>query len=436
MLNLNHSVSDKTILLDFENLVQKQINKILQKGSLVTALLGFTSSIVLYISVVLEIEKDIFGPILWAFIGGIYSIFVHFLARKNLIKNRNIAFVMLGFAFLPSVIYIYAFFYLPAGTATYLSGPPSYLYFFLIIVTGFAFDFHLSVVSGLFCAVQYTLIIILSLDQIELLVHPDFLMQQDLKSARFYFFRPLMMAVSGFVVGVLGRQVRQLIAETIDQEKEKSLINRLFGLYVSPEVREKVVSQKTGNPGERKFLAILFCDIRDFTKISENKQPEDLVTELNEYLDEMASAISSESGTIDKFIGDAVMAVFGGAIELEYPCDHALRASIKMQENLKNLNIKRKSFGLEPLKNGIGLNYGEVFIGPIGSSERKDFTVIGDAVNTTSRIEAECKNQNVSLIFSKNFYDNLTPSYKEMSNFIGTAYVKGKKEEVLLYGLS
>jgi len=420
-------------LEDFDSLVEKQVNETLKVGSLASAILGFSSGIVLWIGSYFEIAQNIEVPILWTIIGGFYSLLIYFLSKQGKVQKTLKYFIMLGFVSLPSIIYIIASIFLPAGAATYINGPPSYLYFFLIIVTGFSFNFNLSFYSGIFAASQYSIFIYLSTNDINGLTHSDSLMQQDNRFLLFYYFRPIMMVISGYAIATIGNHVRKLISLTIDKERENSILNRIFGQYVSPEVKEKVMQETVALAGEKKTVAILFCDIRGFTSASENKPPEEIVFELNEYFNFMDDAISSVSGTIDKFIGDAIMAVFGGVIPIENPSSAALAASRLMQENLDRLNENRSKRGLPKIRNGIGLHYGEVFLGAIGSENRKDYTVIGDIVNTTARIESLCKEFKVSLLMSEPFYDQLPETNQNECYKLAETQLRGKKESTILY---
>jgi class 3 adenylate cyclase len=422
-------------LEEFDQLVEKQVNATLQIGSLASALLGYTSGVILWIGSYFKLAENIEVPIFWTFLGGSYSLFVYYLSKNERVTNILKYIVMLGFVSLPSVIYLIAYLSLPAGSATYINGPPSYLYFFLIIVTGFSFDFKLSFFSGLFAALQYSLIIYCSTDEIYKIQHNDSLMQQDNRFIMFYYFRPIMMVISGYAIATIGNHVRSLISDTIEKEREKSYMNRIFGQYVSPEVREKVLQEKVALKGEKKIVAVLFCDIRGFTSMSENKPPEEIVFELNEYFNVMADAISSANGTIDKFIGDAIMAVFGGVIALDNSASSALCAARLMIKNLEILNEDRVRRGLPEIRNGIGLHYGEVFIGAIGSENRKDYTVIGDIVNTTSRIESLCKEHKVSILMSEKFCSELPPEQKANCYHLTDTLVKGRKEMITLYAV-
>ena len=132
-------------------------------------------------------------------------------------------------------------------------------------------------------------------------------------------------------------------------------------------MREKLLRLTQDSVGERKTVVVLFSDIRSFTAWSEGVEPEQLVLQLNEYFDEMVAAITSRGGTVDKFIGDAVMAVFGGLLPLDDPAEAALDAALAMRGRLAALNVTRQQRGWATLDNGIGLHRGDVLQGTIGS---------------------------------------------------------------------
>jgi adenylate cyclase len=138
--------------------------------------------------------------------------------------------------------------------------------------------------------------------------------------------------------------------------------------------------------GDKRTIAVLFSDIRGFTAMSETMSPADMAALLNEYFTEMVECVFRNGGTLDKFIGDAVMAQWGAPISAPDDPDRAMRAAIEMIEALDQLNAKWRGEGKPELQVGIGLNYGDAFAGNIGSERRLEFTVIGDTVNTASRL--------------------------------------------------
>ena len=137
---------------------------------------------------------------------------------------------------------------------------------------------------------------------------------------------------------------------------------------------------------------------------------------------------------MDKFIGDAVMATFGALNPLENPARCAVRAAAAMRQGLADLNAEWATQGLEPFDNGIGLHLGDVVVGPLGSEARKDFTVIGDAVNTASRLESLCKEKGFKLIVSDAVYQSLSNGDRARFKDLGWNTVKGRQEAMQLWG--
>jgi len=188
------------------------------------------------------------------------------------------------------------------------------------------------------------------------------------------------------------------------EEKAKREIKNAFSKYVSPDVIEEIMKDpsKLQLGGDQKILTVQFSDIRSFTTYCENRTPEEVVAILNEYLDAMTKVIVEHKGTLDKYVGDEIMAVFG-APQYEPPEISSKRAvicSMKMLERLGELHEEWKERGLEPLDIGIGVNTGEMITGNMGSELRMDYTVIGDAVNLAARVEALTRQFNV------HFYDH------------------------------
>lgn len=163
--------------------------------------------------------------------------------------------------------------------------------------------------------------------------------------------------------------------------------------YLAPELVEQVVSQDRAVNLEtaRRSATILFCDIRSFTTYAENTEPDQLIKQLNMYFTVMLKAIAAESGSLDKFLGDGLMAFFGPLLETEQSERAAVRAAIEMQRSMKGLNDSWRGQGWGEFQIGIGINAGEVVAGNLGSSERLEYTVIGDVVNTASRLSGVAK---------------------------------------------
>jgi len=202
---------------------------------------------------------------------------------------------------------------------------------------------------------------------------------------------PLGMPLLGFAAVHFGGASTLLLRERLAKKRIKGA----FSSYVAPAVLEQILKNpddlKLG--GVRKPVTILFSDIRGFTGLSESSTEEELVAQLNEYFTEMVACVHRHGGTLHKFIGDAVMAVWGDTVSsgIENDACNALRAALDMRRALEQLNERWLAEGRPPIKIGIGLNHGNVVVGNIGAPQRMEFTVIGDAVNTASRIEGLTK---------------------------------------------
>jgi adenylate cyclase len=174
-----------------------------------------------------------------------------------------------------------------------------------------------------------------------------------------------------------------------DRIRREAVVRSNFERYFAPNVAAQIASEqgsvKLGS-GEKRPVVIFFSDIRGFTPMSEKMNPDEISNLLGEYFTEMVEIIFEQGGTLDKFIGDAIMAIWGAPIAHEDDANRAINAAIQMQQVLAQLNEKWAAQGRQPVNIGIGINFGEVFAGNIGSERRLEYTVIGDAVNTASRL--------------------------------------------------
>ena len=181
--------------------------------------------------------------------------------------------------------------------------------------------------------------------------------------------------------------------EAIRGLREKRFLRDVFSSYVSPPILKQILAGKIkpGLGGAREQVTVLFSDIRNFTHRSESLPPEDSIGLLNEYFSEMTAAVHHCGGTVDKFIGDGLMAIFGAPQKLDCAEKNALEAAQEMLVRLARLNQRLKARGVEEIRIGIGLASGAVVLGHVGSSVRHEYTAIGDVVNTASRLEALTK---------------------------------------------
>jgi class 3 adenylate cyclase len=218
--------------------------------------------------------------------------------------------------------------------------------------------------------------------------------------------------------------------------KEKKLIKEAFRRYVSHQVAEQIFQDPekylSSLKGERKRVAIVFADIRGFTPMAETMEPEEVVKVLNKYLTYMTEAVFKHQGTLDKFIGDCVMAVYGAPLFLRNPTEMAVRTAIEIQRGIDTLNGERVANGENPIEIGIGINTGEAVVGNIGSEERRlDYTVIGDNVNLASRLQTAANIMGVRILISKKAFEYVADIVE--AHEIPPLKVRGKKEPVEVY---
>jgi len=191
--------------------------------------------------------------------------------------------------------------------------------------------------------------------------------------------------------------------------RQRRRLERSFGPYVSPTVLEEIlagtISPRVG--GQRRRVCVLFSDIRSFTDRSQSQSPEHIISLLNRYFDEMTAAVHEHHGTIDKFIGDGLMAFFGAPKPLERPAAAAFEAARDMLRRLEVLNARLEREGVEPIRIGVGLHVGEAIVGHVGSESRHEYTAIGDTVNVASRLEGLTKELGCPVVMSANVADEL-----------------------------
>ncbi len=219
----------------------------------------------------------------------------------------------------------------------------------------------------------------------------------------------------------------------IEIHTNRRIAINLLDTYVGRQAGERVLSgQITRGSGDSVHAAIWFSDLRGFTAMSESRDRDALLSLLNQHFDRMADAVTAEGGEILKFIGDAMLAIFPiGDKDGDDSCERALRAALQAQKSMADLNVERASFGRDQLACGIALHVGEVMYGNIGSANRLDFTVIGPAVNLTSRIEGMCRKLGPNILLSDDFTTRAGNSMPLRS--LGRHQLAGIRREVELF---
>ena len=238
--------------------------------------------------------------------------------------------------------------------------------------------------------------------------------------------------VSGIVIICIGFWSIHTFLSFLSEYRQKLRIKQQFGTYVSPDLVKKLQEDPSllRLGGSTEQLTFLFSDIRGFTPISEKyqKNPQGLTNLINRFLDNQTEIILKHGGTIDKYMGDCIMAFWGAPVADENHKENATAALVEMRSALEELNERLAEEGLDQINTGAGINTGLCVVGNFGSSTRFDYSVLGDSVNLAARLESSCKNYDVDNVISEY---SLVDDYEY--DFLDEVTVKGKSEPVKIY---
>ena len=247
---------------------------------------------------------------------------------------------------------------------------------------------------------------------------------------------------NGLLIDVIWALITQILASTVafylnyrTQYRLRQQIKKQFEHYLDP----RQVKQLQKNPeqlklgGETRYATFLFTDVRGFTSMSESLPPEQVTYIMNKALTAQQAAVQKYGGMVDKYIGDAMMAIFNAPLDQPDHEIQAVKCGLQIIENMKILNQEMQQEGLPAIAIGIGINSGKAVIGNMGSESRFDYTAIGDAVNTGARLESATKEQKVDLLIGESTAKKYTPRLK--IKLVNEIYVKGKEKGLKVYSL-
>lgn len=238
------------------------------------------------------------------------------------------------------------------------------------------------------------------------------------------------------VLAMVSVYVLVMVYRVFTEEVQNKRIKSMFARYVSPKVVDQLVKNPLGElklGGTKQKVTVLFSDIRGFTSMSEQLSPEAVVDRLNEYFQVWTDMIFKYDGMVDKFIGDAVMAIFGAPVSHKDDAIRAVKCALEMEAALKKMQERWQAEGKHIIKIGVGINTGEAIVGNMGSEQAMGYTVIGDTVNVASRLESKTKELNQTILIS-------SATHEEVKDLVDTVefddvMVKGKAQALSVFGV-
>ncbi|MFT3912124.1 MAG: adenylate/guanylate cyclase domain-containing protein [Ferruginibacter sp.] len=249
-----------------------------------------------------------------------------------------------------------------------LKSPAAFIYFLFIILSTLRLNFSLSLFSGLLAAASYYVI--------SFFVYNHF---GSMDAARAFIF-----LLSGIAAGLVAKQIRSGINNSVlEAEKSQRVVN-LFGQQISKEVADKMLEQDGKIESKRMNVAVMFIDIRDFTKFAAGKNPEEIVQYQNAFFTLVVDAVSKHGGIVNQFLGDGCMTTFGAPLVSENPSQQAVNAALEL---IQQLEIARQHNKIIPTRIGVGIHTGEAITGNIGNADRQQYSITGSVVIMASRIE-------------------------------------------------
>lgn len=326
---------------------------------------------------------------------------------------------------IPSLILIILSYYWESVLV--LSTPVIFLYLIIVILTTLSLDFKLSLFAGTIAAVEFLVITFFLLSKHN---YPAELFM--LNEPYIHMGKGLLIFVSGVIAGYVANRIKNKIRKTYQVLWERNRIVNLFGQQVSQEIVDELLSHETELESKRKFVCIMFLDIRGFTQFAESKEPEEIIDYQNKVFGFMIEAITNNHGIINQFLGDGYMATFGAPVSKGNDCRNAFNAALEILEKI-NRQIADKV--IPPMRIGIGLHAGFIVAGNVGTAIRKQYSISGNTVIIASRIEQLNKEFDSQLLISEEVLREID---KNKINYqsLGNVELKGREKPIHIYKIA
>jgi adenylate cyclase len=353
----------------------------------------------------------------------LFEVWVHSQIRRNLKLDRDLPVIRryigtLIETSLPTLILILQIRSMGASQALGFVLP--LVYFIFVILSTLRLDFWLSTFTGFVAAAELLAVALYynsASDDGEPLIY-------------FHTVRSLVILVCGVLAGSVGAQLRRQFAASIAAATARDRVTNLFGQHVSPQVVERLMAEGTSAAGDLRRVAVMFVDFRGFTAGAQSRTPQEVVDRLDGAFAVLVDILDRHGGIVNKFLGDGFLALFGAPLEASDAAHRSVAAGREMLTAMDRINAQTSW----PLRIGIGIHFGEVVAGNIGSPRRKEYTVIGDTVNFASRLEALNKEFGSQLLISASVREALGDDGED-AVALGEVAVRGYEQKVAVFQL-
>ena len=305
--------------------------------------------------------------------------------------------------------------------------PAIFVYPIVILLSTLRLNLKLCVFTGAVAGLEYS-----SLALYSITTGSSAAIEPVLSGVPHHLLKGFLLFATGVVAGLVTRQIKTRTLKSFEVIEERNRIRRTFGEYVSPVVMENLMTSRPDFKSERRSVCVMFLDIRNFTAFAEKRSPEEVVAYLESLFEFMIEIVNRHHGVINKFLGDGFMAVFGAPLSNGTDCLNAITAA---GEILSRVESEVAKGAVLPTRVGIGLHAGEAVTGSIGSSLRREYTVIGDVVNLASRIEQLNKQFGSQLLISEIVRQALGEEFAG-ATAMGDVQVKGREASIRIYQLA
>ena len=302
---------------------------------------------------------------------------------------------------------------------------PAFLVLFVInAMSGLRFDFRLSAYSALASVVALAGLTIYDVHT-HTMSHP-YLVVTSL-------FKAVMLLGVALISGFIGSSARKLVMHDYKEQREKRYVKDLFGKYVTPEIRDRILAGRIPLNGARSEATVLIADLRDFTPYVEASDPEEVVRSLRDYFTAMHKAVRRHQGLVLQYVGDEIEVAFGAPLPCDDHADQAILAALEMKAHLEQLNKQRAREGKQPFRHRIGIHTGEVLAGNTGSDDQPSYALIGDTVNVAARLQELNKAYGTEIVFSAATRERMQRNIRVRT--LETATLKGISRPIATFTL-